>query len=391
EDLYMKIIFCRWGSICENGMLDALKRLGHEVIIINERYNEPDYDKDYILKLAEVIQNNRDAACVMSVNFIPVISRASKPFKLPYISLTVDCPCSTLYSNTLAYPHNRVFVFDKLQYDKFRYINPNCIFHTPLATDIESWDRIQLSPEDHKRYDCDVSFVGSLYQEMCLYNRIENKLPEYTQGFVEGLIAAQQNVYGYNFIEDSISDEWAEQFRIDAGLSSVADDYINDLKGIIADVYIGYKCTEQERINTLNQVSQHFSTDLYTQSDTSSLSNIHNKGPADSLTMMPKIFKCSKINLNITNKAIKSGLSQRIFDVMGCGGFLITNYQPEVLDLFVPDEEIVMYESLEDLIDKIGYYLIHEEERNRIAVNGYRKVKENFTYDKLCKALLSVI
>lgn len=387
----MKIIFCRWDSICEGGMINALNRLGHKLIIVDNKYKDTDYDTDYILMLADVIQKNRDASCILSINYIPVISRASKPFKLPYISLTVDCPCSTLYSNTLSYPNNRVFVFDKIQCEKFKPFNPDHIFHTPLATNLPLWDSITLSSIDHQKYDCDVSFVGSLYHEVCLYYKIEHKLPEYTKGYIDGLIAAQNNVYGYNFIEDSISDEWAEQFRIDAGLNSVEDDYVNDLKGIIADTYIGYKCTEIDRINTLNAVSKHFSTDFYTQSDTSMLPYIHNKGPADSITMMPKIFKCSKINLNITNKAIKSGLSQRIFDVMGCGGFLITNYQPEVLDFFVPDEEIVMYESVEDLLYKIEYYLTHEEERIRIAENGYKKVKERYTYDLLCQKLLSVI
>ena len=98
--------------------------------------------------------------------------------------------------------------------------------------------------------------------------------------------------------------------------------------------------------------------------------------------MMPKIIKCSKINLNLTNKPIKTGLPLRIFDLMACGGFVLSNYQSEIPDIFIPDEDIVLYESIPDMINKIDYYLTHEDERMTIAQNGYNKVKESHSYDQ---------
>lgn len=83
---------------------------------MNDR--EPqDYDKDYMFRLATLIQQTTDARAILSVCFSPIIARASKPFGIPYISYTVDSPCSTLYSKTMEYPHNRLFLFDKLQLD----------------------------------------------------------------------------------------------------------------------------------------------------------------------------------------------------------------------------------------------------------------------------------
>ena len=60
---------------------------------------------------------------------------------------------------------------------------------------------------------------------------------------------------------------------------------------------------------------------------------------------------------------------------MGCGGFLITNYQVELPEFFVIGEDLEVYTGIDDLIEKTGYYLEHEEERNRIARSGYEKVK----------------
>lgn len=92
----MKIIFCRHHSICEPGILKSLTRLGHEVVEFMHDREPQDYDKDYLLRLAALLQQTPDAAAVLSVCFSPIIARASKPFGIPYISYTVDSPCSTL-------------------------------------------------------------------------------------------------------------------------------------------------------------------------------------------------------------------------------------------------------------------------------------------------------
>ncbi len=377
----MKVIFCRWKSICEVGIDNALKRLGFDVVYMNRAFKSVDYDEVYLKDLAALIQQTKDVLCVFSVNFQPIIARTCKVFKLPYLSWTVDCPSFQLYSETIKYETNRIFVLDRMQHDKFSPMNPDCIFHLPMGCDVPTWDSVKVTAEEHKRYDCDISFVGSLYSEKCRYNEIEKDLPDYIRGYVDGLINAQLNVYGYNFIEDSISDEFAEEFKKYAAWEPLGEDYEEDIKGIAADTYIGYKCTEQERIRTLAAISEHFDMDLWTLSDTSMLPKVHNHGGADSNTMMPQIIKCSKINLNMTNRPIKTGLPLRIFDLMGAGGFVISNYQAEIPEIFIPDEDIVLYDSIPDLLDKIGYYLEHDEERKQIAKNGYEKVKMYHSYD----------
>ena len=96
---------------------------------------------------------------------------------------------------------------------------------------------------------------------------------------------------------------------------------------------------------------------------------------------MPLIFNCSKINLNITAKSIRSGLPLRIFDVLGAGGFLITNYQSELPEIFSIGKDLVAYESPEHLKELCTYYLWHEDERLEIAHNGYETIAKYHTYD----------
>ena len=79
------------------------------------------------------------------------------------------------------------------------------------------------------------------------------------------------------------------------------------------------------------------------------LPHVKNRGIADSERVMPKIFKCSKINLNMTLRSIKSGIPQRAFDIMGCGGFLMSNYQPELQNISYPGR--IWYSMTVSMID----------------------------------------
>ena len=76
--------------------------------------------------------------------------------------------------------------------------------------------------------------------------------------------------------------------------------------------------------------------------------------------------------------------------IMGSGGFLLSNFQADFLDYFVPEEDFVFYESREDLLRKTDYYLNHEEERQAIARNGHDKVAAGHTYRHRVREMLAV-
>lgn len=78
-------------------------------------------------------------------------------------------------------------------------------------------------------------------------------------------------------------------------------------------------------------------------------------------------------------------------DIMGAGGFLLTNYQNDFMELFEPDWEFVYFTSLEDALYKIAYYLEHEDERAQIAQNAREKMWSEFTYEKQVQRMLGVV
>lgn len=385
----MKLLFCRWNSICENDMDEALVNLGHEVDRFFRKIDSVDYDKEYLKVLSEYLMKGH-YDIVFSVNFIPIIARVCNLFHTIYLSWTVDSPLFQFNSDTIHYNCNRIFCFDQVLYQEIYFENPSYIYHMPLAANVNHLHEIEITRRDIERFSSEISFVGSLYTEKCKYNGINN-LPEYLKGYAEGLMEAQLKIYGYNFIQDVLPDDIIAAFKSCIGWLPLGEDYKEDARVIVAQEYIGVKCSELERKRMLSALSKIFRVKLYTLSDASELEQIENMGPANSRTDMPKIFKCSKINLNITSKTIRSGLSQRIFDVLGTGGFLITNYQSEISDYFEIGRDLVVYESEEDLLQKCDYYLSHEKERVQIAINGYEKVKKYHTYEIRLEKMLKML
>ena len=387
----MNILFYRYGSICEPDIIASFKHLGFNITEdTREVYNKQLLPSDCIKGLNELLKQDT-YSFIFSINFFPSVSDVCNIWGIPYLCLIVDSPVLELFSTSLANPCNKVFLFDRQLYNDFHHINPDGIFHIPLATNVRDnyATATMASAADRARFSSDISFIGSLYSEKCLYNQIT--LPEKMRGYVDGLIEAQLLVYGYNFIEECVTPELIEAFcKVRPELINFPDSMKVDTKAVIAQHIISVKVAEQERLRYLKALSEHFNVDLYTGSDTYSMPLIHNRGFAKTNTEMPIIFHQSKINLNLTAKSIRSGLSLRIFDVLGCEGFLITNYQAELPEHFNISEDLEAYTSLDDLMGKCEYYLSHDKERREIAHNGFEKVKKYHTYDIRLTQMLEI-
>ena len=172
---------------------------------------------------------------------------------------------------------------------------------------------------------------------------------------------------------------------------SVYPDSLETIEWTFANYFLARKVTAIERQDIMSMLQDKYRVQLFTYEPTPKLEKVQNMGVVNNYTEAPIVFKCGKIHLNISLKSILTGIPLRAFDIMGCGGFLLSNFQSDFLDLFEPDEDFVYYESYEDLMEKVRYYVTHDDTRERIARNGYEKVKELHTYDHRVKEILDVI
>lgn len=390
----MNMLFYRYGSICEPDIISTFSSFGLTVIEEKTEIYDKHISNTSRVELLRKLLESHKPVFVFTINFYPVISELCHIYGIPYLSWSVDCPVMDYFDKAIQYSTNRIFLFDYEQYKLFHPYNPDCIFYLPLASSITRFDSVikTISAKERQAYSSDISFVGSLYSEKNHYKKITN-LSDYARGYIDGIADAALKIYGYNVIEDAITDTLVEEFIQAKALPShfSSDHVIFDAnKYAIAHQYIGYHVAELERIKTLNTLAKEFKVDLYTASDSTPLHGVTVHPPIKSMYEMPKAFHCSKINLNMTIKPIKSGLPLRIFDIMGCGGFLMTNYQSELADYFDIGTDIECYSSLEELIDKCAYYLTHDEIRKEIALQGYQKVKACHTLEQRISEMIKL-
>lgn len=94
---------------------------------------------------------------------------------------------------------------------------------------------------------------------------------------------------------------------------------------------------------------------------------------------MSEVYSASKIGFN---SSLRKDINMRVFEIMACGCFLLTDRIEDkgFDDLFEAGKHLVTYRDDRELLQLADYYLKNEEERERIAKQGYEWVMQNHTY-----------
>lgn len=379
----MKLFFIEWKSFGNDDIKAAFRAEGHEVVCYP--FDNKDGRRDSVLEQDLTAALRRSVPdVVFSFNYFPVISNVCKREDIRYISWIYDSPYVMLYSYTVVNPCNTIYIFDRALYQEFHDAGIQTVRYLPMAADTDRLDRLTAGADS---CEYNVSFVGSLYTEEHNFFERMTGLSPYSRGYLDALMSAQMKIQGYNFVQESLSPIMEDLYR--ALPMDPNPDGVESREYLYAQYVINRKITGLERADLIGAVAGQFPFDLFTQNRGFTGDNLRNHGTVDYYTQMPLVFRRSRINLNISLRSIKSGIPLRAFDIMGSGGFLLSNYQADYLEHFVPGEDFVYYESREDLLDKIGYYLEHEDERRAIAAAGHDKVAAAHTFRHRVREMLA--
>jgi len=105
------------------------------------------------------------------------------------------------------------------------------------------------------------------------------------------------------------------------------------------------------------------------------------------------IYGHSKIVLDINWDLMPvEGLSNRPFEVAGCGAMFMTDHvREDIKRAYRAGEEVVLFKDEHELREKIQYYLKHDTEREKIARAGYSRTVAEHTYYNRIKQLIDTI
>lgn len=386
----MHILFYRYNSICERDIIKAFEELGHQVTTIDTEIFRKDVTPKETLSLIQNELDRHSYDFVFSINFYPIISEVCNIYHIRYVCWIVDSPVLELFSKSISNPWNRIFLFDSALLADFGKYNPECIFYLPLACDAEDKQHYiqNATINDLAKFTHKISFIGSLYSEKNPYIYLKHD-SDYMKGYLDSLMNIQQKIYGSYLIDEMITSDIVGYFNRNMEKKYIfPEKSYADYKALISQYYIGTNITVLERTHLLKMLSSLYDVDLYTFSDTKDLPSIHVHEGANTIMEMPIIFHQSQINLNLTSRPIRNGVSLRVWDVLGCERFLLTNYQNDLLLHLTPGEHLDIYTSEEDLLDKTAYYLTHPNIAKDIAHSGYEYIKEHHTYFIRCHELI---
>lgn len=376
----MEVLWIDSNNIMQERIIRAMERKKWNVTRTGIKYYEAEKGAMY-LEVKKHVQEKSYFLC-FSIDFITEVARACYEMGIKYAAWMYDLTSVDMYSPYAFAAITYLFIPDYSLYKKLVKKGYPSVYYLPWGTEIQ---------ESSKEYMYDLSFAGSLYgkerQEM---NFKMEHMEEYVKGYLTALMKMQSEVCGEFFVESMLDKRTVESLKKIFPCDNENTSYVSEA-WYYANSIIAKNITGEIREKTLKELAKERKIIWYSKETGGTLQGIQCNGTADSYSELTSLYKRSRINLNMTFRSMESGIPIQALDIMGSGGFLLTNYQDDFQNFFVPGEDYVYYSSTEELLMLVRYYLENEEERCRIAKQGYEKVKKYHTYDCRIESVIQIM
>ena len=299
-----------------------------------------------------------------------VLTSFFRSIEMPVASWYVDSPRLIVGAHDKnVSPYTALFVWDRGYVNEMKSAGFENVVYLPLATDEQIFRPLPRNARREKVPGCEVGFVGHSNVGP-LRERME-KVAEPLHRLVDRL--AEEVLRGCHPLEDPsafLSTDEAHQ------LSS-----LGSREKVALEAAVLWKATVQYRLSCVKKLSG-FDACIYGDEGWELLLNnscrLHPQ--VDYYNELPGIYNRCRIHLNATNRQMGKAVNQRVFDVPACGGFLLTDEQESLEELFEIGREVVTFRHPEEIPELARFYLGHPAERDAVARRGRQRVLAEHTY-----------
>ncbi|OGI05511.1 MAG: hypothetical protein A2X42_00190 [Candidatus Margulisbacteria bacterium GWF2_38_17] len=292
--------------------------------------------------------------------------------KIPYAVFLFDFPLRPL---VLANHRNEylkaLFVWDREYISLFQSLGIKQTHYLPLATLPSYFDQPRSEEQIYQ-----VSFIGAIIDDNSLKAH-QNKLPPGLREQADILIKSKTKNNNFNIcIPEIITNKNNEN-------------YLRDFFG-----YINARHSSYYRKNLIYHISRNHIVDVFGNKEWLATDNrsIRVHPTINYKKDIFSIYHQSKINLNFSASQLASSINQRVFDCFASNSFLLTDDKSDLDYLFAQDDiRIPSFSSRSDLLDKINYFLTHENERNEISQTIKNVIIKKHTWLHRMEQVLDII
>jgi spore maturation protein CgeB len=107
---------------------------------------------------------------------------------------------------------------------------------------------------------------------------------------------------------------------------------------------------------------------------------------------MYQVLRDSRVTLNHhIGIAANYANNMRLFEATGVGTMLLTDKKQNLHDMFEPGKELVVYNSADECLEIMRYFLDHDDERESIARAGQRRTLRDHNYGIRMQELVELV
>lgn len=291
-----------------------------------------------------------------------IFARFFEDARIPYVSWFTDTPRMILFGRKMHISmYSVAATWERAYFDHFTGLGFEHVLYLPLAT-----DPVLFQGEPGETFDRDLAFVGSSMiqqtQEALEKNEhLPHVVAAVARAFEQGRVTRENFARG-----------------ISAIVEAPVLESLNDSERRNLELLINYEATRRQRAEMVRRLEP---LGLEVRGDAHWLEVAARVGGAVGYFQdLAPFYRGTAVNLNSTSLQMRFAVNQRVFDCPAAGGFLITDRQADLAEHFDPETETVTYATLDELEDKVRYYLQRPEERSAIVRRAQKRIAAAHTH-----------